>query len=160
MVTVDFSGRTVLITGSSRGVGRATAGLFARAGARVCVHYNRSESAAREVLTGLDGGDHALLQADLGEPDRARDLVERAIGELGHLDILINNAGIFRPHPVDGSLEYAEWMDVFHQTLHTNLIAPAAASYAAIQHMRGRGGGTIVNVGSRGAYRGEEGQVG
>jgi NAD(P)-dependent dehydrogenase (short-subunit alcohol dehydrogenase family) len=160
MVTVDFSGRTALITGSSRGVGRATATLFAKAGARVCVHYNRSEEAAQAVLAGLEGQGHALLQADLSEPDRAYDLVERAIAEMGLLDILVNNAGIFRPHPVAGDLDYRQWMHTFHETLHTNLIAPAAASFATIQHMRERGRGTIVNVGSRGAYRGEAGQVG
>jgi NAD(P)-dependent dehydrogenase (short-subunit alcohol dehydrogenase family) len=161
MVTVDFSGRTALITGSSRGVGRATAELFARAGARICVHYNRGEAEAHQVLAGLPGQGHLVLQADLADPDSGPELVRRAIEALGgKLDILVNNAGIFRPHPVDGSLDYPDWMAVFRETLATNLVAPAATCFTAIQHMRERGGGKIVNVGSRGAYRGEAGQVG
>ncbi|THH40050.1 SDR family NAD(P)-dependent oxidoreductase [Neolewinella litorea] len=160
MITVDFSHRTALVTGSSRGVGRATAALLAQAGARVCLHYHRSADAAREVLASLPGDGHAILQADVSDPQAARKLVDGAVAELGHLDILVNNAGIFTPHPVDGSLSFEKWLSTFQQTLNTNLIGPAAAAYQAIQHMRGRGGGTIINIGSRGAYRGEPGQVG
>ncbi|MCP9235728.1 SDR family NAD(P)-dependent oxidoreductase [Lewinella sp. JB7] len=160
MITVDFSGRTALITGSSRGVGRATAQLFARAGARVCVHYRSGVEEAKAVLTSLPGAGHCMLQADLSDPAAARRLIDSAITKLGHLDILVNNAGIFRSHPVDGSLSFESWLSTFRETLDTNLVGPAAAAYQAIQHMRGRGGGTIVNIGSRGAYRGEAGQVG
>ncbi|MEM9259724.1 MAG: SDR family oxidoreductase, partial [Bacteroidota bacterium] len=80
--------------------------------------------------------------------------------KLGRLDVLVNNAGIFRPHPVDGSMAFDQWLATFNQTLQTNLVGPAAAAYAAIQQMRQQGGGAIVNVGSRGAFRGEAGQVG
>ncbi|NJB84678.1 NAD(P)-dependent dehydrogenase (short-subunit alcohol dehydrogenase family) [Lewinella marina] len=160
MITVDFSNRTALVTGSSRGVGRATATLLARAGARVCLHYHHGAEAAREVLGELPGSGHAVLQADLSDPTAARRLVDEAVEQLGHLDILVNNAGIFTPHPVDGSLPFEQWLETFQRTLNTNLVGPAASAFQAIQHMRQRGGGTIVNVGSRGAYRGEPGQVG
>ena len=161
MITVDFSGRTALVTGSSRGVGRATASLLARAGARVCVHYRHSVQEAKQLVATLPGAGHAVLQADLSDPQAARRLVDGAILKLGHLDILVNNAGIFRPHPVDGSVDFATWLATFQETLNTNLVGPAAAAFQAIQHMRERGrGGTIINIGSRGAYRGEAGQVG
>ena len=160
MITVDFSGRTALVTGSSRGVGRATAELLAQAGARVCVHYHRSADGAKQLLASLPGAGHALLQADLSDPHAARRLVDGAVTKLGRLDILVNNAGIFRPHPVDGSLPFEEWLTTFRETLDTNLVGPAAAAFQAIQHMRRGRGGTIVNIGSRGAYRGEAGQVG
>ena len=160
MITVDFSGRSVLVTGSSRGVGRATASLLARAGAQVGVHYRERKEAAEQLAAALPGRGHAVLQADLADPAAAHALVGRAITALGGLDLLVNNAGIFRPHPVDGSLEFADWLATFQETLNTNLVGPAATSYAAIQHMRERGGGTIINIGSRGAYRGEAGQVG
>ena len=160
MITVDFSNRTALVTGSSRGVGRATARLLARAGARVCVHYHQGQEAARETLAGLPGAGHAMLQADLSDPRAARRLVDSAVTKLGHLDILVNNAGVFRPHPVDGSLGFDEWLATFRATRDTNLVGPAAAAFQAIQHMRERGGGKIINIGSRGAYRGEAGQVG
>ena len=160
MITVDFSQQTALITGSSRGVGRATARLFAQAGARVCVHYRNSRREAEELVASLPGEGHGLLSADLSDPHEAKDLVDGAVEALGRLDILVNNAGIFLPHPVDGSIPFEEWLETFHRTIHTNLIGPAAAAFQAVQHMRRQGGGTIVNVGSRGAYRGEPGQIG
>ena len=160
MITVDFSGRTALVTGSSRGVGRATATLLAQAGARICVHYRESAQEAKQLVASLPGAGHALLQADLSDPQAARRLVDGAVTKLGHLDILVNNAGIFRPHPVDGSIPFDRWLATFQDTLNTNLVGPAAAAFQAIQHMRSRGGGTIINIGSRGAFRGEAGQVG
>ena len=160
MITVDYSGRTVLVTGSSRGVGRATATLLAQAGARVCVHYRRSAQEAKQLVASLPGAGHAVLQADLSDPQAARRLVDGAILKLGHLDILVNNAGIFHPHPVDGSMDFGSWLATFQETINTNLVGPAAAAFQAIQHMRERGNGTIINIGSRGAYRGEAGQVG
>lgn len=160
MVTVDFKNKRVLITGSSKGVGAATAKIFARAGARVCVHYNQDVAGAKAVLAALEGAGHTLLQADISDPRAARLLVDMATTKLGGLDILVNNAGIFKPHPVDGSMPFDQWLGTFQKTLNTNLVGPAAAAYAAIQHMRKQGGGAIVNVGSRGAFRGEAGQVG
>ena len=160
MITVDFSGKRVLVTGSSKGVGAATARLFAKAGAHVAVHYHSDERGGREVLRSLGSGRHALLQANLSDPHAAHRLVHNAAKELGGLDVLVNNAGIFRKHPVDGSVTFEAWLQTFTQTINTNLVGPAAAAYAAIQLMRKAGGGTIVNVGSRGAFRGEAGQVG
>ncbi|NJC24900.1 SDR family NAD(P)-dependent oxidoreductase [Neolewinella antarctica] len=160
MVTIDLSGKTVLVTGSSKGVGEATARLFAKAGARVCVHYHQDQEGAKRVLASLRGVGHTLLQADLRDPGAARRLVDSAHHKFGALNVLVNNAGVFRKHPVDGSITFDHWLATFQETLKTNLIGPAAASFAAIQHMRKQGGGTIVNVGSRGAFRGEAGQVG
>ncbi|CAH0999714.1 3-oxoacyl-[acyl-carrier-protein] reductase FabG [Neolewinella maritima] len=160
MITVDFSNRTALVTGSSRGVGRATATLLAQAGARVCIHYHSSAAEAKLLQASLPGAGHAVLQADLSDPQAARRLVDSAVAKLGRVDILINNAGIFQPHPVDGSMPFDTWLATFQQTLNTNLVGPAAAAFQVIQHMRRRGGGTIINIGSRGAYRGEAGQVG
>lgn len=160
MVTLDFSNKTILVTGSSKGVGAATAYAFASAGARVCVHYHQDLAGGKAVLAGLPGAGHCLLQADVSDPKAARLLVNSAALKLGRLDVLVNNAGIFRPHPVDGSMAFDQWLATFNQTLQTNLVGPAAAAYAAIQVMRKQGGGAIVNVGSRGAFRGEAGQVG
>jgi NAD(P)-dependent dehydrogenase (short-subunit alcohol dehydrogenase family) len=160
MVKVDFTNKTVLVTGSSKGVGAATAHIFAKAGARVCVHYNQDVAGAKAVVASLEGAGHTLLQADISDPKSARLLVNMALAKMGRLDVLVNNAGIFRPHPVDGSMDFDGWLSTFQSTLNTNLVGPAAAAYTAIQIMRKQGGGTIVNVGSRGAYRGEAGQVG
>ncbi|OAV45306.1 SDR family NAD(P)-dependent oxidoreductase [Lewinella sp. 4G2] len=160
MITLSHAGKKVLVTGSSKGVGAATARLFAEAGAQVAIHYYRDEEGAREVMSSLPGEGHVFLQADVSKPESAHQLVERAHEQLGGLDILVNNAGIFLKHSVDGGLSFDEWFKIFKLTMNTNLMGPAAASFAAIQLMRKQGGGKIINVGSRGAYRGEAGQVG
>ncbi|MEM9836839.1 MAG: SDR family NAD(P)-dependent oxidoreductase [Bacteroidota bacterium] len=159
MITYNYTNKTVLITGSSRGVGRATALAFAAAGARVCIHFNRSEAAARELYEALPGAGHAILKADAANPQAMRVLVESAIAKLGHLDVLVNNAGVFLPHDVT-KLPFEEWLATFQQTLNVNFVGAAAASYAAGRHMMARKTGAIINIGSRGAYRGEAGQPG
>jgi NAD(P)-dependent dehydrogenase (short-subunit alcohol dehydrogenase family) len=83
--------------------------------------------------------------------------VDEAAGQLGGLDVLVNNAGIFTPHPVT-EVSYEEWQAAWEATLAVNLVGPANLTWCAVQHMIPRGGGRIVNVSSRGAFRGEPGQ--
>lgn len=154
-----FDQQNVLVTGSSRGIGRACAQLFAEAGARVVVHYQSNSTAAEETLHSLAGTGHIVLQADLGEPAAVRQLVQQAHEQLGGLDVLVNNAGVFLPHPVD-SMPYEEWLATWQRTLSVNLTGAAVAAYTAAEYMRKQGHGKIVNVGSRGAFRGEAGQPG
>ena len=149
----DFDGAGVLVTGGSRGIGRATCELFAARGARVVVHYASNETAAREVVDSLAGEGHACVRADLGAGD-ARGLAEAAIGALGRVDVLVNNAGVYEPHPVLGT-SAEEWAASWSRTLATNLVGPADLIHAVAPHMVEAGGGRIVNVTSRGAFRGE-----
>lgn len=149
----DFDGAGVLVTGGSRGIGRATCELFAARGARVVVHYASNEVAAREVVENLPGDGHAHVRADLGAGE-ARDLVEAAIDVLGRIDVLVNNAGVYEAHPVLGT-SAEEWAASWQRTLATNLIGPADMIHAVAPHMVEAGGGRIVNVTSRGAFRGE-----
>lgn len=151
---MDFSNKVVLVTGASRGIGRAVAQQFAHHGARVAVHYHRNREAAEETLASLAGGPHAAFQADVADAGAAQRLVEDVIEEMGTIDILVNNAGIFEHHPVP-DVDYAEWQDVWQRTLGVNLLGPANLSYCVARHMIERGGGRIVNVSSRGAFRGE-----
>lgn len=158
-ISDQYVNKRVLVTGSSRGIGRATAQLFAAAGATVVIHYHQNEQAAQETLTSLEGNEHHKLQADLAKADQVRNLVQKAAGLLGGLDILVNNAGIFKPHPFE-STPYEEWLASWQQTINTNLTGAAVASYSAIEYMKQQGFGKIINVGSRGAFRGEAGQPG
>ncbi len=151
---MDFSGQIALVTGGSRGIGRAIAQAFAARGARVAVHYHRHEAAAAEALASLSGGPHLALPADIRDPEAVRRLVEQVVAEMGRLDILVNNAGIFEDHPLDG-VDYATWQAQWHDVLQTNLIGAANVTYCAAQHMMRQGGGRIVSVSSRGAFRGE-----
>jgi 3-oxoacyl-[acyl-carrier protein] reductase len=148
--------RGVLVTGASRGIGRAVAEAFARGGDRVAVHFREAAGLAEEVHASLPGDGHVVLQADLADPDAVRNLVDTAATRLGGLDVLVNNAGVFTPHPVFDT-SYEAWQQHWRDTLGTNLLGPANASWCAARHMRERGG-RIVNVSSRGAFRGEPGQ--
>ena len=153
-IILDFADRTVLVTGASRGIGRAIATRFAARGARVALHYHRNRAAAEETLASLEGGPHHLIQAAIADRDAARTLVEETIETLGGLDIVVNNAGIFEPHP-PLEVSYDEWCDAWEATLSVNLLGPAYISYWAARHMVEAGGGRIINITSRGAFRGE-----
>jgi 3-oxoacyl-[acyl-carrier protein] reductase len=149
--------RAVLVTGGSRGIGRAIAEAFAKLGDRVAVHHRDSAALAAEVVAGLPGGGHTVVQADLADAEAVRRAVDAACETLGGLDVLVNNAGIFTPHPIT-EVSYAEWQAAWQATLGVNLIGAANVTWCAVQHMLGRGGGRIINVSSRGAFRGEPGQ--
>jgi 3-oxoacyl-[acyl-carrier protein] reductase len=149
----DFDGQGVLVTGGSRGIGRAIALLFAQGGARVAVHYASNEKAARDVLDMLPGTGHVAIRADLGT-GQARELVAEAIDKVGRLDVLVNNAGIYEAHPILTTTA-EEWEASWHRTIATNLLGPADLIHAVAPHMVQIGGGRIVNVTSRGAFRGE-----
>jgi len=154
MTPGEFEGKIVLVTGASRGIGKAIAEQFAVHGARVALHFNAHRSLAEQVRASLAGGPHILLQADLAGPDSATNLIEAVARDLGRIDILINNAGIYKLHP-PAQTDFPEWTEVWDRTIAVNLTAPAHLSYCAIRHMLRQGGGTIVNISSRGAFRGE-----
>lgn len=145
---------SILITGASGGIGRATALECARRGARVAVHYNRNEAAAERLLDELDGEGHGLYQCDITDPDAAERLIARANGELDGLDVLVNNAGIYRLHRID-EIDYGTWQESWREIMDANLTAAANLSFCASKVMIERGGGRVVNVSSRGAFRGE-----
>ena len=152
--------RAVLVTGSSRGVGRAIATRFAESGDRVAVHHRDSAALAEQLAAELPGAGHVVVRADMADPEGVRAMVDRVANELGGLDVLVNNAGVFgavdRPHPVFGT-GYEQWQQTWRQTFDVNLFGAANAAWAAAQHMRDRGG-RIINVSSRGAFRGEPAQ--
>jgi NAD(P)-dependent dehydrogenase (short-subunit alcohol dehydrogenase family) len=152
------SGRAVLVTGGSRGIGAAVARAFAADGERVAVHHRDAADLAAAVRDGLAGDGHVVVRADLADAAAVRVMVDAAADALGGLDVLVNNAGVYLPHPVlEGS--YEQWQEAWRATLGVNLVGAANATWCALRHMIARGGGTgggrIVNVGSRGAYRGE-----
>ena len=148
-----MSGRAVLITGASRGIGRAVATEFAAAGDRVAVHHRASADLAAGLVADLPGSGHAVIQADLADPEAVRAMVDASADLLGGLDVLVNNAGVFTPHPIT-EVSYQNWQDQWQATLGINLVGAANVTWCAVQHMRGRGG-RIINVSSRGAFRGE-----
>jgi NAD(P)-dependent dehydrogenase (short-subunit alcohol dehydrogenase family) len=147
------TGRAVLVTGASRGIGRAVAQAFASQGDRVAVHHRDSAALAGEVLASLPGEGHTVVRADLADAAAVRSMVDQAAAELGGLDVLVNNAGIYVWHPIT-EVSYEQWQDAWRETMAVNLTGAANATWCAVQHMKGTGG-RIVNVTSRGAFRGE-----
>lgn len=149
------SGRRVLVTGASRGLGRAVARAFAVNGDRVAVHYGTRRAEAEATLAGLDGDGHVLLGADVADPGQAARLVEAVCEALGGMDVLVNNAAVNHPHP-PATTGFADWADSWERHVDVNLLGTAHLSHQAAQRMIGQGtGGRIVNIGSRGAFRGE-----
>jgi NAD(P)-dependent dehydrogenase (short-subunit alcohol dehydrogenase family) len=146
-----------LVTGSSRGIGRAIAAAFAEAGDRVAIHHRGSPDLAAQVLASLPGDGHVAVQADLADPAAVREMVDAAAGQLGGLDVLVNNAANFTAHPITETT-YEQWQAAWAGTIGVNLIGSANVTWCAVQHMIAAGGGRIVNVSSRGAFRGEPGQ--
>ena len=156
-MTSEGHGRAVLVTGASRGIGAAVARAFAARGDRVAVHYGRSVNGAEQVAASLAGTGHVVVGADLADPAGVRRMVDAAAEGLGGLTVLVNNAGVFAPHPITET-GYEEWQRAWHDTLAVNLVGAANVTWCAVQHMVRAGGGHIVNVSSRGAFRGEPAQ--
>jgi NAD(P)-dependent dehydrogenase (short-subunit alcohol dehydrogenase family) len=151
---MEFTGKNVLITGGSRGIGRACALGFAERGARVAINYRGNKLAAERTLAELAGDGHVALQEDVTEPDAVVRLVRDSVEALGGLDIVVNNAGIWVDHIVE-EVDFDEWQEAWDRVLKANLIGPANLCYCAARHMIDHGGGKVVNVSSRGSFRGE-----
>ncbi len=150
----DFVNKNVLVTGSSRGIGRAIAQMFAESGARVVIHYHKNRQAAEQTFADLPGGPHLLVQADVSDPVSVQEMVDTVLNATERNHVLVNNAGIFEEYPIV-ELTYEQWQEKWERTIRTNLLGPANTSFCLIQHMKKQGGGKIVNVSSRGAFRGE-----
>lgn len=151
---MNFAEKTVLVTGASRGIGREIAFQFAARGAKVAVHYHTNRPAAEVTLAALSGDGHRIYQANIADAAEVKAMTETVAAEMGGLDVLVNNAGIYTEHPI-ASTSYEEWQRQWSEILATNLVGAANLCFCAAQQMIPRGGGRIVNVSSRGAFRGE-----
>ena len=150
-MSTDITGSTALVTGASRGIGRAIALALAEAGADVGVNYHRSEREANEICGRIESmGRRAVpLQADVSRSEEAARLVREAEAALGPVAILVNNAGITRPQPLDEITE-ADWDEV----LTTNLKSYFLVTQAALPGMRTLPWGRIINLSSVAAQLG------
>jgi NAD(P)-dependent dehydrogenase (short-subunit alcohol dehydrogenase family) len=149
----DLAGKTVLVTGGSRGIGAAIVRAVARAGAGVLLHYGKSRAAAEAVRAEVAPSSCHLIAADLAEADAASALWRKAEAAAPRIDVLVNNAGIFLPAPVSAPM--ADWQRAFARVMQVNLSAPAELCKLAVRHFRKTGGGKIINIASRAAHRGD-----
>jgi NAD(P)-dependent dehydrogenase (short-subunit alcohol dehydrogenase family) len=150
---IDLRGKTILVTGGSRGIGAAIVRAVAAAGADVLLHYGRSRTAAEIIQDEIGRQRCRLIEADLAQPDGAAALWGKATGAVSHIDVLVNNAGIFEPVAVEAAADV--WRRNWARVMQVNLYAPAELSKLAIVHFRVHGGGKIINVASRAAHRGD-----
>lgn len=153
---MSFEGKVALVTGASRGIGRAIALKLGSLGASVVVNYRESKDAAEAVANGVreSGGQAIIAQADVGELDQAGGLVKDAIEEFGDLHILVNNAGITRDTLIM-TMSEADWDDV----IRTNLKSTFNCAKAAVRHMIRRRYGRVINITSVAGLMGNAGQA-
>ena len=140
---IDLTDRVILVTGAAGGIGAATVRKAAELGGTVIAHDVREPPAGDLKLTG-----------DLSEPENARALFAQALAHTGRIDVLVNCAGIYQPAAVEA--DFGEWAASWRRTLDINLVAPAVLCREAIRAFRGQGGGIIVNIASRAAWRGDD----
>jgi NAD(P)-dependent dehydrogenase (short-subunit alcohol dehydrogenase family) len=150
---IDLGGKTILVTGGSRGIGAAIARAVAAAGADVLLHYGKSRAAAETIQSEIGGQRCRLIEADLAQPDGAAVLWRKATEATSRIDVLVNNAGIFEPVAVEAATDV--WRGNWGRVMQVNLYAPAELSKLAILHFRASGGGKIINIASRAAHRGD-----
>jgi 3-oxoacyl-[acyl-carrier protein] reductase len=150
---IDLAGRTVLVTGAAGGIGSATARTLHGAGATVAIH-DATDAAIRPLADELGSRAHPF-GVDLRDRGATQRLWADALRVTGRIDVLVNNAGIYPPAPLDLQLE--DWTAVWDLSLGVNLLAPAILCREAIGTFSGHdGGGIIVNLASRAAFRGED----
>lgn len=153
---MDFTGKSVLVTGSSSGIGAAIAQEFAAGGAKIAVHYRGNSQGAESVATAIreKGGECKLYQADVSNSEQAAELVKQVQADLGGLDILVNNAGTTRDTLVL-SMTDEQWDAV----INTNLRSVYAVSRAALRGMIRKRWGRIINITSVVGLTGQAGQA-
>ncbi len=150
---IDLSGRHVLVTGGSRGIGAACCRYFAAVGAAVAVHYHRNAEAARQVLANLPAVAHAehwSQAAELDDPAQVEKLFSAVEERWGALDCLVNNAGIWVHNPI-AELDSAK----LEETIRVNVTGPFLCASAAVPLLRQSVDGNIVNITSTAGQRGE-----
>jgi len=149
---IDLTGKSALVTGGSRGIGKACCELLSRAGARIAVNYRVERPWAELLVRSIEerGGEAFALAADVAVREEAEMMVEEAADRFGGLDILVNNAGIWKGSPIE-ELSDGEW----NEMLGVNLTGTFHMIRAAVPHMKSAGSGRIINVSSTAGQRGE-----
>ncbi|MEI1682953.1 SDR family oxidoreductase [Acinetobacter baumannii] len=149
---LDLQDKVILVTGSSRGIGLATAKLLHKRGAKVIIHARSSTPHLDKLLNQL-GENVRLVLGDLSSINGAENVWAKAIGCFGHIDVLVNNAGAWLPSDINSS---QAWREGWESNIAINLAAPAELCRLALLHFKQRHGGIIINVTSRSAHRGDD----
>lgn len=151
---ISLKNAVVLVTGASGGIGAAIAEFMAEAGSVIVIHYNKNKSAAVSVKDKLKGLDHMMVKADITNPNEIQQMIDQVIKKYGRLDVLVNNAGYYEE--IDFiDLSFDDWQEAWYRTIDINLTGTINLTFLVAKIMRQQDGGKIINITSRGAFRGE-----
>lgn len=151
-MNIDLSNQIILVTGASRGIGKAIAETLGESGATVAVHYNRNQIAAEKVADRIGNHSHAF-QADLSKPKEAVKLGKAVLAFYGQVDCLVNNAG--RAEGVSMDVANDTWIESWQRTQDVNLLSAAVLCKELIPSMIKNRGGRLIHIASRAAFRGD-----
>ena len=151
-MNIDLSGLKILVTGASGGIGKTIARCLAVSGATVAVHYNHNAESANALVDELGHGAQSF-QADLSVPEECSRLFLDVLYKFDTIDVLVNNAGIIISSPLETPAD--RWLEDWNKTLLVNITAVGILCRAAINHFVNTGGGRIINIASRAAFRGD-----
>ena len=147
----DLTKENILVTGASKGIGKAIATHLIDHGANVALHYNTDKFGAKSILN--EGDDARLFQANLEETKEVAKLFNNVLDAFSRINTIVLNAGIYREHPIDQPL--SDWLSVWNSTIRINLDSVGILTKLALEHFRANGGGRLIYIGSRAVFRGE-----
>lgn len=150
---MKLDNQNILVTGASQGIGAAISEALLAQGAQVALHYNQNRALAEQLLAAFDSSKSFTIKANLELQGEVENLFKGVISKMKHLDSLVLNAGIFEPHAISDTNE--DWWGVWKKTISINLDAPGLLTKMALEHFKTRGGGRIIYISSRAAFRGE-----
>jgi len=153
MTQIDLKGKNILLTGASKGIGKAVAIYLMQMGARVALHYNTNKKAAEMLIASENPTDSKIFKADLNIESEAINLFENVKASFGTIDVIILNAGVFIEHSTDQPLE--DWYSIWKKTIQINLNAVGILTKLGIDHFKINKGGRFIYIGSRAVFRGE-----
>jgi 3-oxoacyl-[acyl-carrier protein] reductase len=151
---IELNGKTVLVTGGAGGIGAAVVRAVVGAGGKAILHDRPEARGFRELSAELGADNCHAVIGDLAKDDAVSFVWQRAVSWRGRIDVLVNNAGIYEPADIKDSFD--RWSTAWHRTLQINLVAPGHFCREALRHFIEKGGGIIINLASRAAFRGDD----
>jgi len=149
---IDLTGKRILVTGASRGIGAAIAKSLGEAGAHVIAHYGTFAEGAKEALQGVPDNRKTFVSADLSIPGAGREIWQKAIAAVGSIDVLVNNAGVNIETAFEG--DDAQWDRGWQETFQVNVFEAANVVKEAVNHFLTRGGGIVISLSSWSGQKG------
>ena len=153
MTHIDLANQTILITGASKGIGKGIAEYAMQMGAKIAVHYNSDKGSAEALVSKYPDTSSKTFQADLSNTQEVLDLFSNVVQQLGNIDSIVLNAGVFLQHSTNDNFE--DWLSVWKSTIAINLDSVGIMTKLGIDHFIKSNGGRFIYIGSRAVFRGE-----